>query len=30
MTGTNHRAETTARFTIWEQITGVTSRPAAA
>jgi putative transposase len=30
MTGTQHRAEMTVRFTIWEQITGVTGRPAAA
>jgi putative transposase len=30
MTGTHHRAEMTVRFTIWEQITGVTSRPTAA
>ncbi|MFG2480872.1 IS6 family transposase [Streptomyces fagopyri] len=30
MTGTRHRAEMTVRFTIWEQITGVTGRPAAA
>lgn len=30
MTGTQHRAEMTLRFTIWEQVTGVTGRPAAA
>ncbi|MER5359518.1 IS6 family transposase [Streptomyces sp. NPDC002785] len=30
MTGTRHRAEMTVRFTIWEQTTGVTDRPAAA
>ncbi|WP_406349611.1 IS6 family transposase [Streptomyces sp. NBC_00144] len=30
MTGTQHRAEMTVRFTIWEQVTGVTGRPAAA
>ncbi|MGW3661398.1 IS6 family transposase [Streptomyces sp. NPDC005151] len=30
MTGTQHRTEMTVRFTIWEQITGVTGRPAAA
>lgn len=30
MTGTQHRAEMTVRFAIWEQITGVTGRPAAA
>ncbi|MGQ7747048.1 IS6 family transposase [Streptomyces sp. WC2508] len=30
MTGTQHRAEMTVRFTIREQITGVTGRPAAA
>ncbi|MGY3056628.1 putative transposase [Streptomyces sp. TE3672] len=29
MTGTQHRTEMTVRFTIWEQITGVTGRPAA-
>ncbi|MFI6063539.1 IS6 family transposase [Streptomyces sp. NPDC051286] len=30
MTGTQHRAEMTVRFAIWEQITGITGRPAAA
>ncbi|MEW2491014.1 IS6 family transposase, partial [Streptomyces sp. NPDC048411] len=30
MTGTRHRTETTVRFTIGEQNTGVTGRPAAA
>ena len=30
MTGTQHRAGMTARFAVWEQVTGVTSRPAAA
>ncbi|WP_406723494.1 IS6 family transposase [Streptomyces sp. GD-15H] len=30
MTAPNYRAEMTTRFTIWEQITGVTGRPAAA
>ncbi|MGW8836079.1 IS6 family transposase [Streptomyces hirsutus] len=30
MTGIQHRAEMTVRFAIWEQVTGVTGRPAAA
>ena len=30
MTAPDYRAEMTVRFTIWEQITGVTGRPAAA
>ncbi|MFF3787659.1 IS6 family transposase [Streptomyces sp. NPDC001933] len=30
MTASEHRAEMTIRFTTWEQITGVTSRPTAA
>ncbi|WP_406466537.1 IS6 family transposase [Streptomyces hirsutus] len=30
MTGTQHRAEMTVRFALWEQVTGVTGRPAAA
>ncbi|GAA2569146.1 hypothetical protein GCM10010398_68860 [Streptomyces fimbriatus] len=30
MTGTPHRAGMTVRFAAWEQVTGVTSRPAAA
>ncbi|AQW48324.1 transposase [Streptomyces hygroscopicus] len=30
MTAPQHRAEMTVRFTIWEQITGVTDPPAAA
>ncbi|MEV6005035.1 IS6 family transposase, partial [Streptomyces griseomycini] len=30
MTGTRHRAGVTVRFAVCEQVTGVTSRPAAA
>ncbi|GGR62930.1 hypothetical protein GCM10015536_77980 [Streptomyces griseomycini] len=30
MTGTRHRAGVTVRFAVREQVTGVTSRPAAA
>ncbi|WP_406351821.1 IS6 family transposase [Streptomyces sp. NBC_01635] len=30
MTGTQHRAEMTVRFALWEQVTGVTGWPAAA
>jgi putative transposase len=30
MTATRHRAEMTIRFAVWDQITGVTSRPTAA
>jgi putative transposase len=30
MTATQHRAEMTIRFAIWDQITGVTSQPTAA
>jgi putative transposase len=30
MTGAQHRVEMTVRFAVWEQVTGVTGRPAAA
>lgn len=30
MTATQHRAEMTLRFTIWDQITGTTGQPTAA
>jgi putative transposase len=30
MTAPDHRLEMTIRFTIWDQITGTTSRPALA